>query len=161
MTNIRVGDIVELTEPVTPVKRVGYRLHWTEVEITSKDLLEIYKAASGLTTKPKQLLEQALMREEVVRQGFGGRERVIVRDTEEKPLPPGKYKVISKRTKLLGEYHPPSYGQDGWSGGYWCDPGYLSDIKAVHLLDVECTNSKSFFAPSGVIAHTDCREVNK
>lgn len=156
MTNIRVGDIVELTEPVTPVKRVGYRLHWTEVEIESDDLKAIMKSAAGLPIGARNRINEALRRVEVERKGFGGKERVIVRDTEADSLPPGKYMVTAKRIRYTGTYFPPSSGYDPYYGGGWFDSGGLWDRVPVHLLSIERIGGIAF--DCGEIAHTDCQK---
>jgi hypothetical protein len=157
---IKVGDIVVLNKPVQPVKRVGYSLHWTEVD-WSKDseLLEVGKFCEKNRIHTRQLnrIYEALAREYVERNGFGGKERTVIRDTDSEMLMrPGRYEVIAKRVKYIGRYSPGS-GPSVSSWGYDCpDPAYLADAKAVILLDVVEIDSEAAFLCRGEITADDC-----
>lgn len=157
---IKVGDIVVLNDPVHPVKRVGYQLHWTEVD-WSKDseLLEVSKFCekSRIHTRQLNRIYETLAREYVERNGFGGRERTVIRDIDSEVLMrPGRYEVIAKRVKYIGRYSPGS-GPSVSSWGYECpDPAYLADAKAVILLDVRAIDSNTVFPGGGEITADDC-----
>lgn len=154
---IRVGDIVRVASPVMPVLRVGYALHWSEVSIEGfEDLVAIDRLVSKCNVDTRHRVSEALHREVVWRKGFGGRERVIVRDLEADMIRAGEYRVVEKTRKMLGTYNPPS---PSYSWGAEYQPGYISDAKVVHLLGIEPING-AFLVPK-IIASTDCEKVSE
>lgn len=75
MTIIREGDTVRIVNPRW-IKRVGYPLHWREIDAEEKARAMLKAADMPFRDIPRYFL-QAVAKLEVERQGFGGNERSI------------------------------------------------------------------------------------
>lgn len=136
---VRVGDTVTLANATLPVRRVGYRLHRDEVSVRDDEELQAFldTVPGHWHIKVKQAIKKALQEQFVYSRAFGGNERMVIReDDQDAMLPAGEYIVTEKKVKYTGRYHPPSNGYDYYSGGHWCDDGYLSNRKPVVLLHI-------------------------
>lgn len=148
---IRVGDYVRIVTP-TFVRRVGYRLVWTEViddlatDPTVLDAMRTLRLlpdsfvisvyASEWTKQPviREFLT-GLARAKVRQQKFGGPERML--HTYEIPEAAGRIvHVNGKRIAKTGTYDR-GYQSSGWFGEPEYEPPCLTDIKTHVLLSTD------------------------